>query len=482
MPIDQILRGLALRIDTSVDPETQPLLEYSFIEDNTQRILARIRATPQPDGGGQLTFDTNAGAGSMTPRLVIDRKGYVGIGIESPAARLDVIGDAKFRGPLSVQGALRVDGVAQISGDLSVTGKLTAAGFAGDATGLSNVTPADSSVTSAQLALDATSLSKVTDGKMVISGGNVGVGTENPAAKLDVAGDAKFKGPLQVQGTLTVSGEARIDAVGVGGNGRIGQISIDDANGKNTIMIGGPQGAGRIGVGGNSSRGQVAIFDENTNFTINLGGTEGAARIGLGGNGSIGTIDVFDAATKHTIRIGSAQGPGRIGLGGNGSDGVIDVFDANSKQTIKVNGKTGKVEVSNADCAEEFDILQTEQIEPGMVMVLGEEGKLERSRKAYDRRVVGVISGAGDYKPGIVLDKQQSDKIRDPISLLGKVYCRVDTRYGAIEVGDPLTTSFTPGHAMKAEDPLKAFGAVIGKALRPLAQGQGLIPILIALQ
>jgi len=35
---------------------------------------------------------------------------------------------------------------------------------------------------------------------------------------------------------------------------------------------------------------------------------------------------------------------------------------------------------------------------------------------------------------------------------------------------------------MKARDPLKAFGAVIGKALRPLTEGQGLIPILIALQ
>jgi hypothetical protein len=205
-----------------------------------------------------------------------------------------------------------------------------------------------------------------------------------------------------------VSGLAKTDAVGVGGNGQIGQIGIDDANGENTIMIGGPQGAGRIGIGGNNSRGQIAVFDENTKFTINLGGTEGAARIGLGGNGSIGTIDVFDAATKHTIRIGSAQGPGRIGLGGNGSDGIIDVFDGNSKQTIKINGKTGKVEVFNADCAEEFGICETAQIEPGMVMVLGEEGKLKQSQEAYDTRVAGVVSGAGDYKPGIVLDKQQS--------------------------------------------------------------------------
>jgi hypothetical protein len=53
---------------------------------------------------------------------------------------------------------------------------------------------------------------------------------------------------------------------------------------------------------------------------------------------------------------------------------------------------------------------------------------------------------------------------------------------GAIEVGDLLTTSPTRGHAMKVDEPMKAFGAVIGKALRPLREGQGLIPILIALQ
>jgi hypothetical protein len=35
---------------------------------------------------------------------------------------------------------------------------------------------------------------------------------------------------------------------------------------------------------------------------------------------------------------------------------------------------------------------------------------------------------------------------------------------------------------MKISDPLKAFGAVVGKALRPHKEGKGLIPILIALQ
>ena len=65
---------------------------------------------------------------------------------------------------------------------------------------------------------------------------------------------------------------------------------------------------------------------------------------------------------------------------------------------------------------------------------------------------------------------------------MGKVFCKVDASYGAVEAGDLLTTSDTPGYAMKAADAAKAFGAVVGKALRALPEGQGLIPILVSLQ
>ena len=139
----------------------------------------------------------------------------VGIGTENPGAKLDVAGDAKFKGPLSVQGALtasglEINGVAKIDADLSVTGKLTAASFAGDGAGLSNVTAADGSITSAKLAEDAASFTKVTGAKMVIRGDNVGIGTANPRARLDVAGDTRFDGALNVQGALTVRGAAKI--------------------------------------------------------------------------------------------------------------------------------------------------------------------------------------------------------------------------------------------------------------------------------
>ena len=124
----------------------------------------------------------------------------------------------------------------------------------------------------------------------------------------------------------------------------------------------------------------------------------------------------------------------------------------------------------------------TAKVEPGTVMVLGNEGCLFESNCAYDKRVAGVVSGAGSYRPAIILDKSRTSGNRQPIALIGKVFCKVDAQFGAIDVGDLLTTSPTPGHAMKTTDPLKAFGAVIGKALRPLSDGQGMIPILIALQ
>jgi len=59
-------------------------------------------------------------------------------------------------------------------------------------------------------------------------------------------------------------------------------------------------------------------------------------------------------------------------------------------------------------------------------MVLDEQGALIPSQHAHDKKVAGVVSGAGGYKPGIVLDKQQSGSHRQPIALLDKTYCKAD--------------------------------------------------------
>jgi hypothetical protein len=62
------------------------------------------------------------------------------------------------------------------------------------------------------------------------------------------------------------------------------------------------------------------------------------------------------------------------------------------------------------------------------------------------------------------------------------VFCKVDADQSPVAIGDLLTTSSTPGHAMAARDHQRAFGAVIGKALAPLDSGKALVPILVALQ
>lgn len=245
------------------------------------------------------------------------------------------------------------------------------------------------------------------------------------------------------------------------------------------------QGAGVVGesvngrgVQGISTQGRGVEGWSKTNYGVTgdsetFAGVRGTSIHGRGVEGwSTDQEGVVGISTNNTgVLATSKNGVGIWGKGGR----LAAFFEGD----VEV---TGDLRLTNADCAEDFDIADADPIEPGTVMVLGDEGALCRSRKAYDKRVAGVVSGAGDYKPGIVLDKQQSSHNRQPIALLGKVFCKVDAQFGAIDVGDLLTTSPTPGYAMRVEDPLKAFGAVIGKALRPLIDGQGLIPILIALQ
>jgi hypothetical protein len=67
-----------------------------------------------------------------------------------------------------------------------------------------------------------------------------------------------------------------------------------------------------------------------------------------------------------------------------------------------------------------------------------------------------------------------------PLAVVGIVPCKVSAENGAINPGDLLVTSSTPGHAMRDEDPRT--GTVVGKALEPLASGTGLIRVLVTLQ
>src|SRR5215475_10698316 len=214
------------------------------------------------------------------------------------------------------------------------------------------------------------------------------------------------------------------------------------------------------------------------------GSTDGFAAVH--GHGGKNGVWGYTVSPNDSGVFGSNDGSGGNGVAGysQNGNGVYGFTQTGFAGFFQGNvNVTGDILLPGAsDCAEHFDIAGAEQVEAGTVMSISDEGGLAPSRQPYDNRVAGVVSGAGKFKPGIILDKQGSEHSRLPIALLGKVYCKADAEFAPIRIGDLLTTSPTPGHAMKACDPRKAFGSVIGKALQPLATGQGLIPTLIALQ
>lgn len=149
---------------------------------------------------------------------------------------------------------------------------------------------------------------------------------------------------------------------------------------------------------------------------------------------------------------------------------------------------TKVLEISGgADLSEIFDVRTSKNTElsAGMVVSIDVENseKLVVSQKAYDRSVVGIISGAGNIDPGMILGQSESTTDSDSmIALTGRVYCLADTSNGVIQPGDLLTTSEFPGYAMKVTDYSKAQGAIIGKAMSTLKSGRGLVLVFVSLQ
>ena len=139
--------------------------------------------------------------------------------------------------------------------------------------------------------------------------------------------------------------------------------------------------------------------------------------------------------------------------------------------------------VGGADLAEPFETVEAE-LEPGTVVVIDSErvGRLRESDAPYDFRVAGVVSGARGVEPGLTLSQHGVLEGEAQVALVGRVYVKASAENGAIRAGDLLTTSSTPGHAMRSTDRERAPGAVIGKAMGTLDEGTGYVLVLINLQ
>ncbi|GAA4355539.1 hypothetical protein GCM10023165_47770 [Variovorax defluvii] len=186
----------------------------------------------------------------------------------------------------------------------------------------------------------------------------------------------------------------------------------------------------------------------------------------------------FAGVFNGAVVVNKGPAPKDTGRPASDINGSIVINDGN----LFVN--KGDVILSGADCAEDFELLSIACAEPGSVLVIAADGSLDLCRTAYDHAVAGVVSGAGSFRPGMILGRTGPTNRagRAPVALIGRVYCKVEAFSAPIKVGDLLTTSAEPGHAMKAIDAHLTPGAVLGKAMAPMLSGRGLIPILVTLQ
>jgi len=221
----------------------------------------------------------------------------------------------------------------------------------------------------------------------------------------------------------------------------------------------------RIRVGEDASYpsvyGELIHEGAGTGFKINANAGGGWADLHLQTDGS----------TRVFVESG-----GNVGIG---TSSPSERFEVNGTAKCKILKITG-----GADIAEPFDVIENENIKPGMVLVIDPEnpGKLKLSDKEYDRCVAGIISGAGEINPGVIMGQTESIADGDfPVALSGRVYCYAETSNGNICPGDLITTSNIPGYAMKSLDYKKAQGAVIGKAMTSLESEKGLILVLVTL-
>ncbi|MEZ4866099.1 MAG: hypothetical protein R3C14_32585 [Caldilineaceae bacterium] len=184
-----------------------------------------------------------------------------------------------------------------------------------------------------------------------------------------------------------------------------------------------------------------------------------------------------DDGKNGEVPIFTVQTPGRVGVNTTTPKAALDVVGTTRTQILEISG--------GADIAEPFAVADSGTIEPGMVVAIdpANPGQLHLADKAYDHMVAGVISGAGGIQPGLILQQEGSIVAGGhPVALTGRVYVWADASNGAIQPGDMLTTSDTPGHAMKVTDHDQAQGAILGKAMTDLGEGTGLVLVLVTLQ
>jgi hypothetical protein len=203
----------------------------------------------------------------------------------------------------------------------------------------------------------------------------------------------------------------------------------------------------------------------------------GGGNVGIGTSSPSAKTHINNTANQPGLRIDASAGTN-----------ALEIYNTQGGQNMifRVERATGNVYADGnftgggADVAERIDV--TEAVEPGDVVEIdpNNPGKFRKAREALSTRVAGVISTA----PGVVLGNKSAEHndARPILALAGRVPVKVTAKYGAIAVGDLLVSSPIPGYAMKCPEKSQCIGAVIGKALEPLAEGVGVIEAQVMLR
>jgi hypothetical protein len=348
----------------------------------------------------------------------------------------------------------------------------------------------------------------------VSASGAVGIGTTSPNYPLDVFGDGAIRGNLTL---LDAQGQdaiwIRADELGVGWANP--EIILRNSDGFTTVEVDGDDGgrdgivkvynrlgdeAVRLYVPNDGPGGRILVYDGAGGAPVSIDGASaiaaGNARLVVGttteagsntaefrNHGSVANAGgvLFSQGSTYAVKAratgtGSLSGALRFSYV-NRDDGSV-VAD-NVLKITAAGISTPVITITGADVAERFP--SSETLEPGSVVEIdpAAPGKLRLARQPYSRLVAGVASGAGNLPAGAVLGDQPGSEHMPPIAMAGRVWVKCDASYGAVKPGDRLTTSATAGHAMKVADHDKAIGAVIGKAMTGLNEGQGLVLMLV---
>lgn len=321
----------------------------------------------------------------------------------------------------------------------------------------------------------------VTTNLIVHSGtGNVGIGIGNtvPGARLHVEGTSSASStPIAV---IESSG-SQTPLAFRNSSGELGRIRVNSSGEMVLATTGGTAKNIHFRAGDDSN---TDVFIEAATGNMGIGDTSPSARLSISAGGIRAINASNDSTTTATI-------------GGTNANGLGGHFRNTAGGTaLQVDGwtRTDVLQITGgSDLSEQFEINETtdgdprlgRSIQSGMVVSIdpANPGKLTLSSQAYDRRVAGIISGAGGITTGMLMGQHGSIADgKQPVALTGRVYCWVDAKYGVIKPGDLLTTSPVPGYAMKVTNHTKAQGATIGKAMTELKSGKGLVLVLVSLQ